>query len=97
MNKYVLLMVMVLFLVLITILVDSIGLAASQNILSIEISDEQPGFFNLVAGVWNYLSLFFIIIFFDVPGLPLIFKLVVFYPLTIGSIFMIISIIRGTD
>jgi hypothetical protein len=97
MNKYVLLMVMVLFLVLITILVDSIGLAASQNILSIEISDEQPGFFNLVASVWNYLSLFFIIIFFDVPGLPLIFKLVVFYPLTIGSIFMIISIIRGTD
>jgi hypothetical protein len=97
MNKYVLLMTMVLFLVLITILVDSIGLAASENILSINISDQQPGFFNLVASVWNYLSLFFVIVFFDVPGLPLIFKLVVFYPLTIGSIFMIISIIRGTD
>jgi hypothetical protein len=96
-NKYTLLMSMILFLVLITILVGSLGLTASQNVLAITISDQQPGFFNLVASVWNYISIFFLIAFFDVPGLPLIFKLVVFYPLTIGSIFMIISIIRGTD
>ncbi|MEX0595463.1 MAG: hypothetical protein WD512_03105 [Candidatus Paceibacterota bacterium] len=95
MNKYVLLMTMVLFLVLITLMVDSLGLAASQNILAIEVSTEVPGFFNILASVWNYLSLFFVIMFFDVPGLPGIFKLVVFYPLTAGTIFMIVDIIRG--
>jgi len=95
MNKYVLLMTMVFFLVFMTTLVGSINESVSTNITSAEVSEDVPGIVNLLRSVWNYISLFFAIIFFQVNGLPTVFNLFIFWPLSAGTIFMIISIIRG--
>ena len=95
MNKYVLLMTMVFFLVFMTTLVGSINESVSSNITSAEVSEDVPGILNLLRSVWNYISLFFAIIFFQVNGLPTVFNLFIFWPLSAGTIFMIISIIRG--
>lgn len=95
MNKYVLLMTMVFFLVLITMLVGSINLTTASDVADISISEDTPGFLNILRTVWNYVSLFFRIIFFAVPGIPAIFNIIVFYPLTAGTIYMLVDIIRG--
>jgi hypothetical protein len=95
MNKYVLLMSMILFLVFSQTIIASINLSSTSDITTTEISDEQPGFFNLIESVWSYLKIFFNIIVFRVDGLPLFFNLFVFWPISIGVIFMIVDIIRG--
>jgi hypothetical protein len=95
MNKYVLLMTMIFFLVFITTIVGSINLTTTSDITTAEVSDEAPGFFNILTSVWNYVSLFFAIIFFRVDGLPLAFNLFLFWPLSVGVIYMIVDIIRG--
>ena len=97
MNKYLLLMTMVFFLVFMTTLVGSINETVSSNITSAEVSEDVPGITNILRTVWSYISLFFAIIFFQVNGLPAVFNLFIFWPLSAGTIFMIISIIRGTD
>jgi hypothetical protein len=78
-----------------TTLVGSINESVSSNITSAEVSEDVPGILNLLRSVWNYISLFFAIIFFQVNGLPTVFNLFIFWPLSAGTIFMIISIIRG--
>jgi hypothetical protein len=78
-----------------TTLVGSINESVSTNITSAEVSEDVPGIVNLLRSVWNYISLFFAIIFFQVNGLPAVFNLFIFWPLSAGTIFMIISIIRG--
>lgn len=95
MNKYVLLMTMVLFLGLITLLVGSIDESVSSNIFSVSVSEEAPNFLQILSSVWNYIALFFRIMFFQVEGIPMIFNLIVFYPLTAGTIYMVVDIIRG--
>jgi hypothetical protein len=95
MNKYVLLMTMIFFLVFITTIVASINLTTTSDITTAAVSDEAPGVFNILTSVWNYITIFFAIIFFRVDGLPLAFNLFLFWPLSVGVIYMIVDIIRG--
>jgi len=95
MNKYVLLMTLIFFLVFMTTIVASINLTTTSDITSAEISDQEPGFFNILRSVWSYVSLFLAIVFFRVDGLPLAFNLFLFWPLSAGVIYMIVDIIRG--
>ena len=97
MSKYVLLMSIILFLTFITIVSVSINIQVTTDILTAQVSQDVPG----ITGLWNYvktfLLLFFNIVAFRVPGLPFAFTLFIFWPLSAGVIFIIISIIRGTD
>lgn len=97
MSKYVLLMSIVLFLTFISVIAISINVEVTSNVLTAQVSQDVPG----VTGLWNYaktfLSLFFNIIAFRVPGLPFAFTLFIFWPLSAGVIFIIISIVRGTE
>jgi len=96
MNKYILFMLMVFFLVLMTIVVDAIDETVTENIFIDNVGRSAPGRFTSIIGfIWNYVSLFFRIIFFQVNGIPPIFNLIIFYPLTAGTLYMFIDIVRG--
>jgi len=97
MNKYVLLMTIILFLTFITVISTSINITVTSDILSSETSQDLPGLAGIIRYIGIYLTLFFNIIAFRVPGLPFAFTLFIFWPLSAGVIFMIISIVRGTD
>ena len=97
MSKYVLLMSIILFLTFITVISVSINVEVTSDILSAEISQDIPGITGILRFIGIYLTLFFNIVAFRVPGLPFAFTLFIFWPLSVGTIFMIISIIRGTD
>ena len=93
MNKYVLFMSMVLFLIVITLLVEYIDLTVSNSIIIDNVPTGED--FNIFTSLGNFVSIFFRILSFNVPSLPGIFNLLVFYPLTAGILFMLIDIIRG--
>ena len=95
MNKYVLLMSMILFLVFAGTIVGSINESVTSDVTTAEISDDEPGFFNLLQSIWSFMTMFFAIVFFRVEGLPLFFNLFIFWPISAGVIFMIVDIIRG--
>jgi hypothetical protein len=90
-------MSIILFLTFITVISVSINVQVTSDILSAEISQDVPGITGILRFIGIYLTLFFNIISFRVPGLPFAFTLFIFWPLSVGTIFMIISIIRGTD
>lgn len=93
MNKYILFMSMVLFLIIITLLVEFIDFSVSNSIVIDNIPSNEN--FSIFTSLGNFVSIFFKILSFNVPSLPPIFNLLVFYPLTAGVLFMIIDIIRG--
>lgn len=95
MNKYILFMIMVFFLVIVTLVVGAIDESASSNIILDSIPDDRPGVLNILSTIWNYITIFFRMITFQVEGVPAIFNLIIFYPLTAGTLFMLIDIIRG--
>jgi hypothetical protein len=96
MNKYTLLMTMVFFLVLITLVVGSIDATATSNIfIEAAATSEAPRLLNILGAIWNYMTIFFRMLAFQVNGIPEVFNILVFYPLTAGIIFMIVDIIRG--
>ena len=98
MNKYILFMLMVFFLVIMTIIVDAIDQTVTESIFIDNIGKSAPTWlFNIVIFILNYLILFFRIIFFQVEGIPAIFNLIIFYPLTAGTLYMLIDIIRGSS
>jgi hypothetical protein len=90
-------MSIILFLTFITVISVSINVEVTSDILSAEISQDIPGITGILRFIGIYLTLFFNIVAFRVPGLPFAFTLFIFWPLSVGTIFMIISIIRGTD
>ena len=90
MNKYVLFMVMVLFLLFMTFVADSLALTTSVNI-----GDNIPtGADDSIAGVFRLMGTFFKILTFQLNGIPVVFNIFVFYPLTFGVIYMLIDIIK---
>jgi hypothetical protein len=90
-------MTMVFFLVLITLVVGSIDETVTSNIFLDNINEQSraPGLLQILGTIWNYLSIFYRIMFFQVEGIPGIFNYIIFYPLTAGTLFMLIDIIRG--
>lgn len=90
MNKYALLMAMVFFLILITQLTLSLDLSVTEDLThGISSSDKVS-----VKGVMNMIKMFFRIITFQVPDIPVIINLLVFLPLTFGIIYIIVDIIK---
>lgn len=95
MSKFVLLMSMILFLTFIATISISINFNLTSDILRAEISEDVPGLTGILRYIGISLVFFFNIIAFRVPGLPFAFTLFVFWPISVGVIFMVISIIRG--
>lgn len=95
MSKFVLLMSMILFLTFIATISISINFDLASDILRAEISEDVPGLTGILRYIGISLVFFFNIIAFRVPGLPFAFTLFVFWPISVGVIFMVISIIRG--
>lgn len=97
MNKYVLFMTLVFFLVIMTLVAGSIDETASTNILldSINTNPEAPGLLKILGTIWSYLAIFFRMLTFQISGIPPIINILAFYPITAGVIFMLVDIIRG--
>jgi len=96
MNKFMTLFIVVLFLVLATLVVDSLYLTVTTDITSGIIADEgSGGFFGIISSVGDMVAGFWKIMTFQVTDLPVAVNLVVFYPLTIMVFFMVIDLIRG--
>lgn len=90
MNKYSLFMIMILFLLFITVVADSIAVTAS-----IDITDNIPvDAKDSIGSIFRLMGTFFKILTFNLPGIPVVFNLFVFLPLTFGVIYMLIDIIK---
>lgn len=96
MSKYVLLMSMILFLVFAGTMVASINQQVTSDVTTATISDEEPGFFNLLRSLWDFTKIFFAVILFRVEGMPFAFNIFIFWPISVGVIYMIVDIIRGS-
>lgn len=101
MNKYGTLMAIMLFLVISTFLASSIvGFDPTINPATGMSPIGDPGDLsvtNALAIAFNSLGFFFNLLLFKVEGIPNFINLLVFWPLTIGLFFMLISLIRGSD
>jgi hypothetical protein len=97
MNKYVLFMTLVFFLVIMTLVAGAIDETASSNIFldSINANPEAPGLLKILGTIWSYLSIFFRMLTFQISGIPAIINILAFYPITAGVIYMLVDIIRG--
>lgn len=89
-NKYLLLMIMFLFLILITLVADSVLLTTSEDLLNGIVVDEG----NNTSSIFRMLDTFFKIITFQIPEVPFILNVLVFYPLSLGIVYMIIDILK---
>ena len=89
-TKYGLLMVMFVFLVAVTLVADSVLITTSQNILDGAVSDTTQ----TSGGIFSMMAVYFKIITFQIPQIPLMINLFVFYPLSIGIGYMIIDILK---
>lgn len=89
-NKYVLLMIMFVFLVIITLVADSVLLTTSEDLLSGVVVDTTY----TSSGIFTMIGTFFKIITFQLPQIPLVVNLLVFYPLSLGIIYMIVDILK---
>lgn len=90
MNKYTTLMIMFIFLILITLVADSVLLTTSEDLLNGIVVDEG----NNTSSIFSMLDTFFRIITFQMPEVPFILNVLVFYPLSLGIVYMIIDILK---
>jgi len=96
--KYIVLMVMVFFLVLVTVVATDTLMSVRGNILGISFSDltgNDITLFNFFGYIMNMMLVFFLMMTFQIPEIPAIVNILVFYPLTIGVVYMVVDIIRG--
>jgi len=91
MNKFAQLGVIIIFLIMSTLVVESLYLTTSTDITT-GIINEGGGFLSqivdMVAGFWKIIT-------FQVPDLPVFINLIIFYPLSIVVFFMVVDLIRG--
>lgn len=98
MNKYVLFMVMILFLIFTTFLAQSIDANATFSILNNLPSGEAPSsILNVLNSVLALGATFFRLLTFQIEGIPAVFNIFIFYPLTFGILYMTIDIVRGSN
>jgi len=97
MNKYVLFMTLVFFLVIMTLVAGAIDETASTNVFvdNINSNPQAPSLLKILGTIWSFLTIFFRMLSFQISGIPVIINILAFYPLTAGVIYMIIDIIRG--
>ena len=90
MNKYMTLMVLVSLLILITVVANSISIGVSSDITT-GIGTEGGA---SISGVLGLLSTFWKLLTFQLVGIPPIFNLLVFMPITFVVLYMIIDVIK---
>lgn len=90
MNKFITLGLLVSFLTLITIIAGSVFEPVEGAITPMVPSSVSPS----GAAVISYLSVFFKLLTFQVPGLPGIITGVIFVPITFMVVFMIIDVVK---
>ena len=90
MNKYVLFMVMILFLLFLTFVANSLSLSASENLINGIPSDASVS----IESIGRLFGTFFKILTFQLEGVPIYFNIFIFAPLTFGVIYMLIDIIK---
>jgi len=93
MNRFMTFMMIIFFLVVCTLIADSVfGISASARIIDEFGQDVPSDWLGRFAIVRSFLSTFFKILTFQVSGMPAIVNIVVFYPLTFGIVYMIIDL-----
>lgn len=90
MNKYAFLMVLFFFLVIVTLIAQDIEIATSTNVLNGAISDSAQE----SSSIFTMIGVFFRVITFQIPSIPVIINLLVFYPLSMGIIYMLVDILK---
>lgn len=95
MNKYIMFMLMALFMILMTFIAESIDASTTENLADISLSTETPGLLNFLGQVWAYLGVFFRMMTFQIDGIPAVFNLFVFLPITFGMLYIVVDTIRG--
>ena len=90
MNKYVLLLIMVFFLALITMTADSILVETSSDVIGDVTATNET----TISNILGMLGTFFKILTFQLEGFPAWLNLLVFYPLTMATIYMIVDIFK---
>jgi hypothetical protein len=92
MNRFMTLMVMIFFLLLITIVTDSVSMSYGEGFVS-DFSGE-PGEDKMT--VFSVTKTFWKIITFRIEGFPAALNLLVFMPLTFGIIYIVIDVLKDT-
>jgi hypothetical protein len=93
MNKFAQMFIIMIFLVMATLMVESLYLTTSTDITTGILSDGATGgILNQIASV---ITGFWKIITFQIPEMPVAINLLVFYPLSVMVFFMAIDLIRG--
>ena len=95
MNKYIMFMIMALFMVLMTFIAEGIDESTTSNLSDIAISTDTPGGLNFLGQVWAYFGVFFKMMTFQIEGIPAVFNLFVFLPITFGLVYIVVDTIRG--
>lgn len=90
MNRFITLMIMVFFLILITLVADSLGIAYGEGFIGgFETSPDEEKM-----SVLSVIRTFWKIITFRVEEFPVILNLLVFMPLTFGIVYIVIDILK---
>ena len=96
MNKFMTLFMVILFLVLSTLVVNSLyDVSGIPDITTGVIGETPDGFLAILTNIGDMVGGFWKIMTFQVPELPVAVNLIVFYPLSIMVFFMVIDLIRG--
>ena len=95
MNKYIMFMLMALFMVLMTFIAQGIDTTTTESLSDIAINTDTPGGLNFLGQVWAYIGVFFKMMTFQIEGIPAVFNLFVFLPITFGMLYIVVDTIRG--
>lgn len=98
MNKYKVLIFSILYLLMASIVANELGLSASQ----IDTTFTQPdtgllGVLSWAEFAFNSVGFFFKMITFQITGLPVLFVLILIWPVTALLFVVIVSIVRGVE
>jgi len=90
MNKYITLMLIFLYLVIITITVGSIGMTTTTEIVG-GIPTEQSA---SILSIFGFIGTFFRILSFSIPEIPEWITFIFFYPVIMVLVYMIVDILK---
>jgi hypothetical protein len=90
MNRAMTLMAIAFFIIFVTLMADSLGLATTTNIAG-DLPQEIEG--NL-SSITRVLRTFFSILTFRLSGVPFVINLLLFVPITFGTIYLILEIVK---
>jgi hypothetical protein len=93
MNKFAQMFLIIVFLVMATLMVESLYLTTSSDITTGILTDGAPG--GIFRQIGSVITGFWKIITFQIPEMPVAINLLVFYPLSVMVFFMAIDLIRG--